>query len=190
MPVLWISRLGHGVCFGMVGYLFFLGSMLVLLEGACNLLECALGRYSSDALTEWQLPVGFDAEGAARRVAAELNVWTDGSLVEDQGLWCFFCWGGLLHLSLHSSLGELEVDEDVGEDAVAGACWGFCSVPCPLQSVQRAEFWGVILALQANDGVHLGVDNLSVVRHVGRHLDGKTASRPAELVNDGILVCP
>ena len=30
-------------------------------EGAANLLECALGRYSFDALTEWQLLVGFDA---------------------------------------------------------------------------------------------------------------------------------
>ena len=74
------------------------------------------------------------------------------------------------------------MDEDVDEDAVASACRGFCSVPGPLQSVQRAEFWGVILALQATDGVHLRVDNLSVVRHVGRLLDGKTASRPAELV--------
>ena len=53
---------------------------------------------------------------------------------------------------------------------------------------KRAEFWGVILALQANDGVHLGADNLGVVRHVGRLLDGKTASRPAELVKDGDLI--
>ena len=53
-------------------------------EGASNLLECAFGRYSSDALTEWQLPVGFDAEGAARRVAAEPDVLTDGSSVEDE----------------------------------------------------------------------------------------------------------
>ena len=30
--------------------------------------------------------------------------------------------------------------------------------------------------MQANDGVHLGVDNLGVVRHVGRLLDCKTAS--------------
>ena len=43
----WISRLGHGVCFGMVGFLFFLGSMEVSpwagspREGACDLL---LGR--------------------------------------------------------------------------------------------------------------------------------------------------
>ena len=53
-------------------------------EGGSNLLECALGRCSSDALTEWQLPVGFDAEGAARRVVAEPSVWTDGSLVDDK----------------------------------------------------------------------------------------------------------
>ena len=35
---------------------------------------------------------------------------------------------------------------------------GFCSVPVPLQSVQRAEMWGVILALQSVDAVHFGVD--------------------------------
>ena len=40
----------------------------------------------------------------------------------------------------------------------------------------------------ANDGVHLGVDNINVVRHVGRFLDGRTTSRPAELVKDGDLI--
>ena len=190
----WISRLGLIVCFGMVGCLFFLGFNGGFpwaespREGACNLLEYALGRYSSDALTEWQLSVGFDAEGAARNVAAEPDVWTDGSLVEDKvsgassagagcftfrcsRLWATWRWGHL--------------DDDVGEGAVVSACRGFCSVRGPLQSVQRAEFWGVIFALQADDGVHLGVDNLGVVRHVGRLLDGKTAFRPAELVKDG-----
>ena len=49
-----------------------------------------------------------------------------------------------------------------------------------MQTVQRAELWGVILALQASDGVHLGVDNLGVVRHVGRILDGRVSSRPCE----------
>ena len=47
-------------------------------------LDCALGRYSSDALTEWQLPVGFDAVAAARRVAAEPEVCTGGSSVDDK----------------------------------------------------------------------------------------------------------
>ena len=67
----------------------------------------------------------------------------------------------------------------------------FCSGP--FQSAQRAEFWGeegggVILALQAADGIHLGADNLGVVRHVGRLLDGNVGSRPAELVKDGDLI--
>ena len=43
---------------------------------------------------------------------------------------------------------------------MVSACRGFLSVPGPLQTVQRAELWGVILALQAGDGIHLGVDNL------------------------------
>ena len=51
-------------------------------------------------------------------------------------------------------------------------CRGFSSVLGPLQTVQRAEMWGVILALQTSRAVHLGVDNLGVVRHVGRLLDG------------------
>ena len=45
---------------------------------------------------------------------------------------------------------------------------------------------GVILALQATNAVHLSVDNLNVVRHVGRLLDG--ASRPLELEDDGDLI--
>ena len=54
----------------------------------------------------------------------------------------------------------------------------FCSGP--LQSVQRA--------LQAAVGIYVGVDNLGVVRHVGRLLDGNVTSRPAELVKGGDLI--
>ena len=57
-----------------------------------------------------------------------------------------------------------------------------------LQTVQGAEFWGVILALEASTAVHQGVDNLNVVRHVGRLLDGCRSSWPAELLNDGDLI--
>ena len=79
-------------------------------------------------------------------------------------------------------------DDDVGDGSVVSACRGFLSVPVPLQTVQWAELWGVTLALQADDGVHLGVDNLGVVRHVGRILDGKLSSRPFELLPDGDLL--
>ena len=36
-----------------------------------------------------------------------------------------------------------------------------------------AELWGVVLALQCSSAIHLGVDNLNVVRHVSRILDGR-----------------
>ena len=68
------------------------------------------------------------------------------------------------------------------------SCRGFCSVPGPLQTVQRDEMWGAILALQSADAVHLGVDTLGVVRHVGRVLDGQNSSIPLELVTDGDLL--
>ena len=68
------------------------------------------------------------------------------------------------------------------------SCGGFCSVPGPLQSVQRAEVWGVILTLQSSVAVQLGVDNLGVVRHVGRLLDGHHGAVPFELVKDGDLL--
>ena len=48
--------------------------------------------------------------------------------------------------------------------------------------------WGVILALQSSYAVHLGVDNLGVVRHVGRLLDGHRGSISLELVTDGDLL--
>ena len=48
--------------------------------------------------------------------------------------------------------------------------------------------WGVILALQTSRAVHLGVDNLGVVRHVGRLLDGCRGTVPFELVTDGDLL--
>ena len=118
------------------------------------------------------------------------DVWTDGSLVLDRltgvsssgaGFFahqagCF--WRGCLW-------GKVD---DVRSDLNHGCCRGFCSVPGPLQSVQRAELWGVILALQASRAFHLGVDNLGVVRHVGRLLSGCRRSKPFELVDDGDLL--
>ena len=53
-------------------------------DGAGDLLECALGSYTSGLHAEWQFPVGIEAGGAVERVAAEPDVWTDGSLVQDK----------------------------------------------------------------------------------------------------------
>ena len=48
--------------------------------------------------------------------------------------------------------------------------------------------WGVILALKSSGAIHLGGDNLGVVRHVGRLLDVDHGSVPFELVKDGDLL--
>ena len=79
----------------------------------------------------------------------------------------------------HRRWGHVDQVRSVGD---LSSCKRFCSVPGPLQSVQRAEMCGVILALQSSGAVHLGVGNLSVVRHVGRLLDGRHGPTPFELV--------
>ena len=148
------------------------------------LVESALGRYSSG------LPFDFDAVEASSLLPDHPNVWTDGSLVLDKvtgvssagagffahlpaSCWDHRCWGHV---------------DSVGPVGNVHCCRGFLSVPGPSQSVQRAELWGVTLALQSSGAVHLGVDNLGVVRHVGRLLDGRCCSVSFELVKDGDLL--
>ena len=158
---------------------------LDLAQGAGNLLESALGSYASAFLLDWRLLVGFDAESAALHVAREPDVWTDGSRVEDKVSTVSSSGAGFS--SGHSGrfwaeCSWVHIDNDDQGDRAVASCRGYCSVPPPLQSVQRAELWGVILALQASCGVHLGVDDLNVVRHVGRLLDGGLRARPFEIV--------
>ena len=74
--------------------------------------------------------------------------------------WFGRIWG---HLDLLLPNGNLGLERCVLFDSIRG----------PLQSVQCAELCGVILALQCPYAVHQGVDNLSVVRHVFRILDGR-----------------
>ena len=57
-----------------------------------------------------------------------------------------------------------------------------------MQTVQRAEFWCAIVALQAYWPCHLGIDNLNVVRSTGRLLDAGCLAKPLPLVKDGDLV--
>ena len=67
-------------------------------------------------------------------------------------------------------------------------CVLFDSVRGLLESFQRAELWEVILALQCSSAVHLGVDNLNVVRHASRILDGHAGCKPFEFTIDGDLL--
>ena len=58
----------------------------------------------------------------------------------------------------------------------------------PTPSHTTAEFWGAIIALQAYWPCHLGIDNLNVVRSIGRLLDADCLARPLPLVKDGDLI--
>ena len=91
----------------------------------------------------------------------------------------------LLSVAFHHSVwGTVE---EYG-DARLERCRAFLPVPGVLQTVQRAEFWGAIVALQAYWSCHLGIDNLNVVRSIGRLLDADCSAKPLPLVNDGDLV--
>ena len=119
------------------------------------------------------------------------NVWTDDSLVQGQVSGASSSGSGFYaHLPsvhwAHRRWGHL--DEIRSDDGVVQSCLVFCSVPGPLQSVQRTLLWRVILALRASASLHLGVDNLNVVRHVSRQLDGVRHPCPYELVKDGDLI--
>ena len=129
--------------------------------------------------------MSFDHDMAVSSLPDHPDVWTDGSLVLDRLTGVSSLGSGFFaHQSEHfwRSRGWGHVD-DVRIDPNVTSCRVFCSFPGLLQSVQRAEMWGVILALQSSRAVHLGV-----VRHVGRLIDGCRGPVPFELVNDGDLL--
>ena len=158
-------------------------------ESAAYLVEVALGRYSSGLITEWGPSDDFDHDDAAASLTDHPDVWIDGSLVLDRVTGVSSSGSGFLaHQAERFWRGCRWGHVDgVYPDLDRAYCRGFSSVG-PLQSVQRAEMWGVVLALQTSRAVHLGVDNLGVVRHVGRLLSGCRDSKPFELVNDGDLL--
>ena len=67
-------------------------------------------------------------------------------------------------------------------------CRVFLPVPGVMQTVQRAEFWSAITAMQACWPRHLRIDNLNVVRSIGRLLDHASLVKPLPLVKDGDLI--
>ena len=203
-------------------------------DAAVNMLESALGAYSSHIFQGWDFPQSVDWDSAADRMPPHPDVRTDGSLVR----WFCFCWvWGLCSIGAFSAspwgLGRLvlvlvlmfglmvvlvvtrflalhllglgsmlacmlilgqTVDGDILMVLVSlQMAWlhlveasALFLAPCILFS--RAEFLGVILALQAPDAVHLGIDNLNVGRHVGRLLDGVPAPPSFKLDDDGDLI--
>ena len=158
---------------------------------ACARLERLLGSDSEENCRDWVPPDRFVEDVVSSDVSDHPDVWTDGSFVRDElsGVGAGGC-GVYSSRSgagwFHRRWGHLELlpPGDLGVER----CVLFDSIRGPLQSVQRAELWGIIVALQCSSAVDLGVDNLNVVRHVGCLLDGRPGSIPFQLLKDGDLL--
>ena len=155
---------------------------------ASKRLEVALGSYVDEGLHD---DGDFLIGGDQRELAAAPDVWSDGSLVvhEVSGVGVAGC-GVYAHASgaawFGRKWGHLDLLPPL-PDGAGEACRLYCSVPGPLQTVQRAEIWGVLVALQGCLRLHVGVDNLNVVNHLAGIIAGRRVGRPFSLVSDGDL---
>ena len=118
------------------------------------------------------------------------NVWTDGSREDFSSVGGFEVAGAGVYLPASELAFENLVWGTVEEygDARLERCRAFLPVPGIMQTVQRAEFWGAILAMQAYWPCHLGIDNLNVAGSIGRLLDHDSLVKPLPSVKDGDLV--
>ena len=110
-------------------------------DSAGYFVESAFGSYSSALISAWSPPDGFDQSAVSGLVPDHPNVWTDGSLVLDKVAGISSSGAGFFaHQSDHCwsarTWGQVDRLHSVGDSP---SCRGFCSVPGPLQSVQRAE---------------------------------------------------
>ena len=155
-------------------------------------LERCLGAYLVDFAAAWTPPDYWDADDIALEVPERPNIWTDGSREDFSSIGGFEVAGAGVYLPAaevafdHSVWGTVE---EYG-DARLERCRAFLLVPGVLQTVQRAEFWGAIVVLQAYWPCPLGIDNLNVVRSIGCLLDADCLAKPLPLVKDGDLVAP
>ena len=157
---------------------------------ASSCLESAFGPYPLVASSAW-LPFWDqdDVQDMIDDVPDNPNIWTDGSRepiphldVEIAGAGAFIHSPAIVfdnHFWGHA--------QDL-DDPHEGSSHIFSGIPSPIQSVQRAEYWGVILALQAYSGIHIGIDNLNVLRGVAALLSHWAPRSPLPLMRDGDLL--
>ena len=118
------------------------------------------------------------------------NVWTDGSREDFSSIGGFevAVAGVYLPASELAFDGSVWCTAEENGDARLERCRAFMLVSGVVQTVQRAESWSAIIAMQAYWPCHLGIDNLDVARSVGRLLDHDSLIKPLPLVKDGDLI--
>ena len=99
----------------------------------------------------------WDADDIALEMSDYPNIWTDGSREDFSSVGGFEVAGGVnlpaAEVAFESAVWC--VAEGYG-DARVERCLALMPVRGVLQTVQRAEFWGAILALQAYWPCHIG----------------------------------
>ena len=153
-------------------------------------LERCLGAYLADFSGSWTPPEYWDADDVALEMSDQPNIWTDGSREDFSSVGGFEVAGAGVYLPAAEVAFEgvvWGVAEEYG-DARLERCRAFLPVTGVMQTVQRAEIWGAIHAVQAYWPCHLGIDNPNVARTVGRLLDRDCLAKPLLLVKDGDLV--
>ena len=173
---------------GFVSSLDWSSWAVALVDRVDTALERALGAYPVRLAAAWS--PGWELEDVsdlAEDIPPNPNIWTDGSRDEDLdamvGVAGAGAFVGAVPWVFDDRVWGHAQDLDLDEDA-AGI---FSMVSGPLQTVQRAEYWEVILALQAFMPLHLGVDNDNVCSNVGKILSGWSGA-PFSLCTDGDLL--
>ena len=110
-------------------------------------LERCLGAYPVDFAGAWTPPVYWDAADIALEMHEHPHVWTDGSREDLSSIGGFEAAGAGVYLPAS----EMAFDgliwgtaEEYG-DAHLERCRAFLLVPGVMQTVQRAEFWVLLL---------------------------------------------
>ena len=182
--------LWHGWLPGLNGTLGDKPWALSFSELASFHLEGCLGAYPVDFGAAWTPPDCWDADDIALEISDLPNIWTGGSREDFSSIGGFEVAGAGVYLPASELAFDNLVWSTVEEygNAQLERCRAFLPIPGVLQTVQRAEFWGAIIALQAHWPCHFGIDNLNVVRSIGRLLDTDSLAKPLPLVKDGDLV--
>ena len=153
-------------------------------------LEWCLGAYPVDLAGSWTPPEYWDAADIALEMPEYPNTWTDGSREDFSSIGGFEVAGADVYLPASVLAFDHSVWETAEEygDARLERCRAIMPVPGVVQTVQRAEFWGAIVAMQAYWPCHFGIDNLNVARSIGSLLDRDSLVKPLPLVKDDDLV--
>ena len=116
--------------------------------------------------------------------------WTDGSREDFSSIGGFEVAGAGVYLPASDVAFDSSVwgtAEKCG-DARLERCCAFLPVPGVMQTVERADFWGPIVAMQAYWPCHLDIYHLDVPKTVGRQLDRDCLVKFLPLIKDGDLV--